>query len=135
MSRKAKQPTLCVEHLDERVLPSRLIAPQAATAAAHIQWWNHRYTPTPTPKPTPTPTPVTTLPPPIAGLWTDLGELHRDLSYLMMGKGAWVAGADRGEAPGPKPEHLGRRLRLRHQPPRSWQLLNGGDQRGVSIVA
>ena len=27
---------------------------------------------------------------------------------------------------------LGRRLRLRHQPPRSWQLLNGGDQRGVS---
>ena len=67
MSRKAKQPTLCVEHLDERVLLSSLNAPQAATAAAHIQWWNHRYTPTPTPKPTPTPTPVTTLPPPIAG--------------------------------------------------------------------
>src|SRR5271157_3438393 len=39
------------------------------------------------------------------------------------------------EAPGPKPEHLGRRLRLRHQPPRSWQLLNGGDQRGVSRLA
>ena len=52
-----------------------------------------------------------------------LGELHRDLSYLMMGKGVSVAGADRGEAPGPKPEPLGRRLRLRHQPPRSWQLL------------
>jgi len=40
----------------------------------------------------------------------------------MAGKGAWVAGADRREAPGPKPEHLGRRLRLRRQPPRSWQL-------------
>jgi hypothetical protein len=63
---------------------------------------------------------------------TVLSELHRDLSYLMTGKGAWVAGADRREAPGPKPEHLGRRLRLRHQPPRSWQLLNGGDQRGVA---
>src|SRR5271157_2271627 len=50
---------------------------------------------------------------------TVLGELHRDLSYLMTGKGAWVAGADRREAPGPKPEHLGRRLRLRQQPPRS----------------
>ena len=63
---------------------------------------------------------------------TVLGELHRGLSYLMTGKGAWVAGADRREAPGPKLEHLGRRLRLRHQPPRSWQLLNGGDQRGVA---
>ena len=41
----------------------------------------------------------------------------------MMGKGVSVAGADREEAPGPKPEPLGRRLRLRHQPPRSWQLL------------
>ena len=50
----------------------------------------------------------------------------------MMGKEAWVAGADRGEAPGPKPGHLGRRLRLRHQPPGSWQFLNGGVQRGVS---
>src|SRR5208337_94851 len=59
-----------------------------------------------------------------------LGKLHRDLSYVMMGKDVWVA--DRREAPGPKPEHLGRRLRLRHQPPRSWQLSNGGDQRGVS---
>src|SRR5271157_3044578 len=29
-------------------------------------------------------------------------------------------------------EHLGRRLRLRHQLPRSWQLSNGGDQRGVA---
>ena len=28
------------------------------------------------------------------------GELHRDLSYLMMGKGAWVAGADRRKTPG-----------------------------------
>ena len=61
-----------------------------------------------------------------------LGELHQDLSYLMMGKGAWVAGADRQEAPGPKPEHLGRRLRLRGQPLGLRQLLNGGDQRGVS---
>ena len=52
-----------------------------------------------------------------------LGELHRDLWYLMMGKGVSVAGADREEAPGPKPEPLGCRLRLRHQPPRSWQLL------------
>src|SRR5208337_1186109 len=50
----------------------------------------------------------------------------------LMGKDAWVAGADRREAPGPKPEHLGRRLWLRHQPPKSWQLLNDGDQRGVS---
>ena len=50
----------------------------------------------------------------------------------MMGKGAWVAGADRQEAPGPKPEHLGRRLRLRGQPLGLRQLLNGGDQRGVS---
>ena len=32
-----------------------------------------------------------------------LTELHRDSSYPMMGKDAWVAGADRGEAPGPKP--------------------------------
>ena len=61
-----------------------------------------------------------------------LTELHRDSSYPMMGKEAWVAGADRGEAPGPKPGHLGRRLRLRHQPPGSWQFLNGGVQRGVS---
>ena len=37
----------------------------------------------------------------------------------MMGKDAWVAGADRGEAPGPKPVRLGRRLRLRRQPPGS----------------
>ena len=50
----------------------------------------------------------------------------------MMGKEAWVAGADRGEAPGPKPVRLGRRLRLRRQPPGSWQLCNGGVQRGVS---
>ena len=50
----------------------------------------------------------------------------------MMGKDAWVAGTDRGEAPGPKPVRLGRRLRLRRQPPGSWQLWNGGVQRGVS---
>src|SRR5271157_1035562 len=31
------------------------------------------------------------------------------------------------------PVRLGRRLRLRRQPPGSWQLWNGGDQRGVSI--
>ena len=47
----------------------------------------------------------------------------------MMGKDAWVAGADRREAPGPKPVRLGRRL----QPPGSWQLWNGGVQREVSI--
>ena len=35
-----------------------------------------------------------------------LGELHRDLSYLMMGRGVSVAGADREEASGPKPEPL-----------------------------
>jgi hypothetical protein len=52
----------------------------------------------------------------------------------MMGKEAWVAGADRGGAPGPKPGHLGRRLRLRHQPPGSWQFLNGGVQREVSNI-
>jgi oligoendopeptidase F len=46
-----------------------------------------------------------------------LAELHRDSLYPMMGKDAWVAGADRGEAPGPKPVRLGRRLRLRRQPP------------------
>ncbi len=63
-----------------------------------------------------------------------LTELHRDSSYPMMGKEAWVAGADRREAPGPKPGHLGRRLRLRHQPPGSWQFLNGGVQRGVSFL-
>ena len=60
-----------------------------------------------------------------------LAELHRDSLYPMMGKDAWVAGADRGEAPGPKPVRLGRRLRLRRQPPGSWQLWNGGVQRGV----
>ena len=48
-----------------------------------------------------------------------LAELHRDSLYLMMGKDAWVAGADRREAPGPKPVRLGRRLRLRRQPPGS----------------
>src|SRR5208337_3436667 len=62
-----------------------------------------------------------------------LAELHRDSLYPMMGKDAWVAGADRREAPGPKPVRLGRRLRPRRQPPGSWQLWNGGDQRGVSI--
>ena len=38
-----------------------------------------------------------------------LAELHRDSLYPMMGKtlGAWVAGADRREAPGPKPVRLG----------------------------
>src|SRR5208282_732333 len=61
-----------------------------------------------------------------------LAELHGDSLYPMMGKDAWVAGADRREAPGPKPVRLGRRLRLRRQPPGSWQLLNGGVQRGVS---
>ncbi len=59
-------------------------------------------------------------------------ELHRDSLYPMMGKDAWVAGADRREAPGPKPVRLGRRLWLRRQPPGSWQLWNGGVQRGVS---
>src|SRR5208337_3728256 len=49
----------------------------------------------------------------------------------MMGKDAWVAGADRREAPGPRPVRLGRRLRLRRQPPGSWQLWNGGVERGV----
>ena len=63
-----------------------------------------------------------------------LAELHRDSLYPMMGKDAWVAGADRGEAPGPKPVRLGRRLRLRRQPPGSWQLWNGGVQRGVSNI-
>jgi hypothetical protein len=62
-----------------------------------------------------------------------LAELHRDSLYPMMGKDAWVAGADRKEAPGPKPVRLGRRLRLRRQPPGSWQLWNCGVQRGVSI--
>src|SRR5208337_1977987 len=61
-----------------------------------------------------------------------LTELHRDSLYPMMGKDTWVAGADRREAPGPKPVRLGRRLRLRPQPPGSWQLWNGGVQRGVS---
>ena len=32
-----------------------------------------------------------------------LTELHRDSLYPMMGKDTWVAGADRREAPGPKP--------------------------------
>ena len=63
-----------------------------------------------------------------------LAELHRDSLYPMMRKDAWVAGADRWEAPGPKPVRLGRRLRLRRQPPGSWQLWNGGVQRGVSII-
>ena len=40
--------------------------------------------------------------------WRVLGELHRDLSYLMMRKGVSVAGADREEAPRPKPEPTGR---------------------------
>jgi hypothetical protein len=62
-----------------------------------------------------------------------LAELHCDSLYPMMGKDAWVAGADRGEAPGLKPVRLGRRLRLRRQPPGPWQLWNGGVQRGVSI--
>ena len=62
-----------------------------------------------------------------------LAELRRDLLDPMMGKDAWVAGADRGEAPGPKPVRLGRRLRLRRQPPGSWLLWNGGVQRGVSL--
>ena len=64
-----------------------------------------------------------------------LAELHRDLLDPMMGKEAWVAGADRGEAPEPKPVRLGRRLRLRRQPPGSWQLCNGGVQRGVSLFS
>jgi len=42
-----------------------------------------------------------------------------------------VAGAERREAPGPKPAHLGRRLRLRRQPAGSWLLWNGGVPRGV----
>ena len=63
-----------------------------------------------------------------------LAELHRDSLYPMMGKDAWVAGADRREAPGPKPVRLGRCLWLRRQPPGSWQLWNGGVQRGVSEV-
>src|SRR5208283_1442008 len=64
-----------------------------------------------------------------------LAELHRDSLYPMMGKDAWVAGADRREAPGPKSVRLGRRLRLRRQPPGSWQLRNGGVQRGVSKMS
>ena len=48
-----------------------------------------------------------------------LAELHRDSLYPIMGKDAWVAGADRREAPEPKPVRLGRRLRLRRQPPGS----------------
>jgi len=58
----------------------------------------------------------------------------------MMGKVAWVAGADRREAPGPKPARLGPTpqvgfppIRLRRQPPGSSQLWNGGVQRGVSV--
>ena len=53
-----------------------------------------------------------------------------------------MAGADRGEAPGPKSVRLGPTpqvgfppLRLRRQPPGSWQLWNGGVQRGVSRPA
>jgi hypothetical protein len=68
-----------------------------------------------------------------------LTELHCDSLYPMMGKDAWVAGADRGEAPGPTPVRLGPTpqvgfppLRLRRQPPGSLQLWNGGVQRGVS---
>ena len=61
-----------------------------------------------------------------------LAELHRDSLYPMMGKTLGVAGDDRREAPGPKPVRLGRRLRLRRQPPESWKLWNGGVQRGVS---
>ena len=70
-----------------------------------------------------------------------LAELHRDSLYPMMGKDAWVAGADRGEARGPKPVRLGPTpqvgfppLRLRRQPPGSWRLWNGGVQRGVSSL-
>ena len=63
-----------------------------------------------------------------------LAELHRDSLYPMMGRDAWVAGADRREAPGPKPVRLGRRLRLRRQPHGSWQLWNGGDQRGFFVI-
>ena len=70
--------------------------------------------------------------PPLLETTRLLAELHRDSLYPMMGKDAWVAGADRREAPGPKPVRLGRRLRLRRQPPESWQLCNGGVQRGVS---
>ena len=69
-----------------------------------------------------------------------LAELHRDSLYPMMGKDAWMAGADAREAPGPKPVRLGPTpqvgfppLRLRRQPPGSWQLWNGGDQREVSV--
>ena len=39
-----------------------------------------------------------------------LAELHRNSLYPMMGKDTWVAGVDHGEAPGPKPVRLGRRL-------------------------
>src|SRR5271157_6162825 len=67
-------------------------------------------------------------------------ELDRDPLYPMMGKVAWVAGADRREAPGPKPARLGPTpqvgfppIRLRRQPPGSSQLWNGGVQRGVSV--
>ena len=70
-----------------------------------------------------------------------LTELHRDSLDPMMGKDAWVAGADRGEAPGPTPVRLGPTpqvgfppLRLRRQPPGSLQLWNGGVQRGVSTA-
>jgi len=50
-----------------------------------------------------------------------LADLHRDLSQIVVGKAAWVAGADRREAPGRWPAELGRRLRLRRQPPQFGQ--------------
>src|SRR5208337_2598674 len=54
---------------------------------------------------------------------------------LGLGSGAFLQNCLNSlrSAPGPKPVRLGRRLRLRRQPPGSWQLLNGGVQRGVSI--
>ena len=53
-----------------------------------------------------------------------LAELHRDSSCLIVGKDARVAGADRREAPEPRPRHLERRRRLRRQPPQSSHLLD-----------
>jgi|GEM_PF-6813267 len=59
---------------------------------------------------------------------------NRPSSRVKTNFAACQAGADRREAPGPKPVRLGRRLRLRRQPPGSWQLWNGGVQRGVSFL-
>ena len=53
-------------------------------------------------------------------------------NFVSRFRGSTSCRVTRREAPGPKPVRLGRRLRLRRQPPGSWQLWNGGVQRGVS---